>query len=181
MTLWQKIWRPLVCSAVMIGVTGCPPQKDDKATGRGTGACNEWQSAYCDLFTRCKSPNAPAVCEQARSMECKSDTVAADCATSLADAKCNSIPTGCDEKDVANPTPAVRACKNWIDAVCNVVERCNGSKADCIVLQTAQVDCSKALGVKSTMEECLSTLSQLDCGSVSSPVPVCDGVIVAPD
>jgi hypothetical protein len=181
MTLWQKIWTLVGSAAVVTGMTACPPQKDDKPTGRGTAACNEWQSAYCDLFTRCKSPNAPAVCEQARSMECKNDTVAADCATSLADAKCNSIPTGCDEQDIANPAPAVRACKNWIDAVCNVVARCNGSKADCIVLQTAQVDCSKALGVKSTMEECLSTLAELDCGSVSSPVPVCDGVIVAPD
>jgi hypothetical protein len=113
-------------------------------------------------------------------MACKSDTAAADCATSLPSAKCSAIPAGCDETDLADPAPAVRACKSWIDAVCSVVERCNGSKADCVILQTARVDCSKALGVKATMDQCLSALEALDCSQVNDPLPVCNGVIVAP-
>jgi len=173
-----------VALATTNGLAACKGSSSDqvaKKAGRGTAACHEWQRAICDFSARCGSA-AQANCEdQAASITCKSDDLATSCAAEFDKASCNPVPVSvvsCDFSQVADPAPAVKACNDYVLAVCNVGARCNGPPIDTCVADTAtQLDCSKAIGVDLSFEQCLTDLKALTCGA-NLPAS-CNGAIKA--
>src|SRR5262249_30632209 len=95
--------------------------------GRGTAACNQWQTAICGWVTRCGAPLGTACAEQADAISCISDQKAQDCATALNGAGCTAPPAGCDLSDLADPAPAITACNQFTDELCAFEVRCDST------------------------------------------------------
>ena len=165
----------LACSSSSSGGAGGPK-------GRGTPACNQWQTAVCAFASKCNPSFAPMCQDQANGIACISDMKATDCATALNAASCMMPPAGCDLKDLADPAPAMAACNQFIDEVCNAMIRCDPTvmSATCHQQTAAQIDCTKVIGVKLSFEQCISELKSLACTATMAPMSCSGALLLAP-
>jgi hypothetical protein len=168
----------LLFATVLLG--GCGPDSEDGGPEpRGTPACHKWQGAVCNWMSRCgASTEQVSTCrEQAAGITCTSDEAANACVTQLSGSSCAEPPVGCDIRDLADPTPALAACDQFVDALCSAAERCGQGKAECLADPTLQTVCVGVIGHKPTFEQCISELGTISCSASDGPA-VCDGVIL---
>jgi len=130
-------------------------------------------------MSRCSVLNATQLQEQVNGVSCISDAKAQACADAFKEAPCTGVPAGCDQFAVADPAPALAACQKFIDTDCSRAMRCTPAlTADaCQAQSAASIDCSKAVGVKLSFEQCLSELGALSCQATTGPA-VCNGALV---
>jgi hypothetical protein len=170
-------WSSGLCAVVAL-VFACSDDPGNAApAGRGSAACNEWQSAYCGLVTKCQG--AAAACDQVKGFYCKSDTEAGRCASLLGVATCNAgPPAGCSITDIADPVPAQKSCADMQKALCERNEECQAGTRDACLAQVNDVlDCTKAIGITLAFEQCLVETAKISCTSPATP-PICKGVVV---
>ncbi len=107
---------------------------------------------------------------------------ATDCATALNAASCMMPPAGCDLKDLADPAPAMAACNQFIDEVCNAMIRCDPTvmSATCHQQTAAQIDCTKVIGAKLSFEQCISDLKSIACTATTAPMSCSGALLLAP-
>ena len=158
------VWRRLVAGILASALVACQ-QGDTSPKGRGTAACNDWQTAFCDYSKRCTPSTADDDCIAARAVTCSSDSVATGCVSPLSSATCGTIPTGCGEADVADRAVATQLCNDWITGLCSAAVRCGGAGDACVLQLQSQVDCKAVIGVKLQLQDCLDTLQTLSCGA----------------
>jgi hypothetical protein len=147
--------------------------------GRGTPACNEWQTAIVSWASKCGTSTA-SLQDQALGITCSSDQTALDCATAFNAAACTALPPGCQLRDLADPAPAAAACQQFIDETCTATVRCDPSTTSDLCHQQAstKVDCTKAIGVKLSFEQCISELKAISCQASMTPAS-CTGALVS--
>ena len=147
--------------------------------GRGTPACNQWQSAVCAWATMCNSPGATTCQEQANSISCSSDDKAQSCANLLASATCTTLPAGCDLRDLAKSAHHGQTCNQFIDAACVWNTRCDPATTTeaCHAQLLTMVDCTKVIGIKLAFEQCMTEMKALTCDATTLPA-VCNGVLL---
>jgi hypothetical protein len=169
-------WSALVLAAGC----GSSSSTDTPVKGRGTLACNAWQTAICDWASKCSAPNAAACVDQANGVTCISDEKAQSCATAIAATGCTSVPAGCNLPDLPDPAPAQAACQKFVDTACSATMRCNStiSADSCQQQIKAALDCTQVNSVKLTFEQCISELTTLSCDASESPA-ICKGVLVS--
>jgi hypothetical protein len=177
--LWMANRGALVLAALALACSSSSSGGAAGPKGRGTPACNQWQIAVCAFASKCNPPFAPMCQDQANAIACTSDMKATDCATALNAASCTAPPTGCDLKDLADPAPAMAACNQFIDEVCNAQIRCDPTvtSAACHQQLATQVDCTKMIGVKLTFEQCISDLKSVACTATMAPAS-CSGALL---
>jgi hypothetical protein len=165
----------LACSSSSSGPGGGAGPK-----GRGSPACNQWQTAVCAWATKCGSPIGASCQDQANSITCTSDDKAQTCANTLNNAACTSPPVGCDLRDLADPAPAVAACNQFVDEVCAWSVRCDPSTTaeSCRAQLMTTVDCTKVIGFKLGFEQCMTETKALACTATTLPM-VCSGVLIS--
>jgi hypothetical protein len=154
--------------------TGTPPK------GRGTAACNAWQTAICSWAARCGSPTAAECQDQADAISCISDQKATDCANAFNAASCAAPPANCDIKDLPDPAPALAACHQFLDELCAAQVRCEPTTTadQCHQVVDAKTDCTKMIGVKLSFEQCISDIKALSCTATASP-DSCKGALLS--
>jgi hypothetical protein len=161
--------------AVLTLSLGCGDDNKGGTKGRGTAACNSWQSAYCSFATKC---GATKLCDQVTAFACKSDAVATECANKLKAATCEAPPANCDALDMADPTPAKKACEDFEAAFCQRVDQCvSGTRDTCLDSTKTMLDCTKALGVTLQYEQCMADVPKMACEKLDSP-PSCTGIVL---
>lgn len=169
----------LLVSGVL--VVGCSSSSsDDAPKGRGSAACQKWQSTLCGWAKKCGVSAAQvAQCnEQARGVTCKSDELANSCTATLQSDSCSTAAVGCDIRDLADPAAAETACAGYLDAVCTSVERCGGAtKADCLADPALAAVCPGAIAYTLDYEACLSQIKTVSCTAETLPA-ICTGVIL---
>lgn len=146
--------------------------------GRGTPACNQWQSAVCEWITKCQVSGAATTCEQLKGIACKSDAEAQRCATAVASASCTSPPANCNIADLADPVPAKKACEDFQAAACQRNEECQpGTRDACLEQIKGTLDCSVVIGVALAYEQCMTEIKTVACTSTTGP-DSCKGVLL---
>jgi hypothetical protein len=81
---------------------------------------------------------------------------------------------------MADPAPAIAACKKFAQAICDTGVRCGGAAStDCASSFETQLECNggKMLGVKLTFDTCLADLKVADCASPAPPMS-CNDVLL---
>lgn len=117
------------------------------------------------------------------SINCTGDDVAEDCATVMQGLSCEAaVPAQCSLDLVADLPWAQAGCADFLDAYCTAADRCGyAAKADCRVnLQGSgegQIDCTRALGLKPRLGECLTALETHRCDAADLP-PACVDVVL---
>jgi hypothetical protein len=166
--------------AALLLVAMCLRCGDDdgakQPAGRGTPKCNEWQSAVCGWVARCQGP--AILCDQVRSITCKSDSEAQRCASGLAAASCSEPPAQCDVGNIADPAPAKKACEDFLGAFCQRSEECQaGSRDTCLDQLKTTLDCSRAIGVNLAFDRCMTDIPKTTCAAMNLP-PACQQVLL---
>jgi hypothetical protein len=176
--------RGLVCTLGIWGLVlpACGNGDDGndnqgETAGRGSAACNKWQSALCGWASRCQSGSAVQLCNQAKGITCQNNAAAEACSSSLASSACTEFPTGCQPLDQANPAPAQAACNGFLEAVCRRQDECMpGSFDSCLTQLRGMVNCSLAVGFQLGYEECLAQIGALACDASDLPA-ICEDVL----
>ncbi len=168
----------LFCVAIVLSCSGegvpvsVQPVDEEDYVGRGSEACQSWQSAVCDRVERCEtSEPAGRDCEvHYGSFVCRSDEIAQECADAYADAGCSDPPEECGIAEVVNPKPAVEGCLALLEAYCRNFVACELPRAatqeDCLEAYGENFICDNAVGLYPWFEECLDRVPQLPCGEV---------------
>lgn len=170
----------IILASMMALACSSPSPSSNPPKGRGSPACNQWQTAICGWASKCGSPSAATCQDQANSIACISDQKAQDCANAFNSAACTSLPAGCDLRDLADPAPARMACQQFLDELCVAAMRCNPTTtaAQCDQQFASMINCTNAIGVKLTFEQCIADIKVLSCQATSSP-PACTGALVS--
>jgi hypothetical protein len=163
----------VACSSTSSG-NGTPPK------GRGTAACNGWQTAICSWASRCGSPTAAECQDQANAVSCISDQKANDCANAFNTASCAGPPSSCDIKDLADPAPAMASCQQFLDELCAAQVRCDPTVTaeQCHQVIDPKTDCSRMIGVKLSFEQCIADIRALQCTATAAPAS-CMGALLS--
>jgi hypothetical protein len=172
-------WIALVMACSDSPGTAAPDAHSDvQSSGRGTAACNEWQSAYCGLLVKCQSPEASALCEQVKAFSCKSDADAKQCADLINATGCAQPPAVCDIAGIADPAPAKKMCEDFNTAFCKRMDECDpGTFMTCQTSVNTNLDCNKVLGVTLAYEACMIEIPKIACTAMELPA-VCKGVLL---
>lgn len=161
-------------------VTSTPtPAAATPMTARGEPAesgCAAWRSASCSYFSRCGKAGASCA-EQFGAIQCRSETESELCAAQLRNAKCGAAPSECQPGVIANSVSAVAGCHQYVDAACASAAHCgfDSSTADCLAMEP--LDCSRAVGIIASFDQCLGDLKSVSCQSWVPP-DACKGVVV---
>jgi hypothetical protein len=159
-------------------VMACSDSPSAATPGRGSAACNEWQSAYCGFAMKCQVSSANALCDQVKAIVCKSDTEAKQCADVLNGASCTQFPATCDVGTIADPAPAKKACEDFNAALCKRFDECDpGSLATCLEQANMTLPCDKVIGVTMAFEACMSEIPKIVCANPALP-DVCRQVLL---
>jgi hypothetical protein len=171
--------RALSVVTLVLAASGCSgSSNDDDDDGNGDGAaCQQWQVAICDFVEGC-GVDATTCRAQAPAISCLSEAEAQRCSGEFATATCSAPPTGCDVTDIADPAPAVEKCNGFIEALCNRSEECEaGTHDDCVVSGNMSLDCSTAIGIKQSYDQCITDIATLACDAANAPAS-CQGVVL---
>jgi hypothetical protein len=155
------------------GGTGTTP-----GGGRGSTACQRWQTAACKFVVGCGLLSQSRCDENYKGIACKSDAQASDCAVKFGSATCASAPAACDISDLVDTAPAIASCNQYLDAICKTTTRCSPTTTAtaCHAEVAAQVDCSKAAGLSTSFDTCLRELDTASCTAQAQP-DSCDRAI----
>ena len=156
-----------------------PPAPITWDDGRGSAACHSWQEAICTWAQKCGAMDQATCVEQAKSITCKTDALATQCAQTLNTLACVN-PTGCDFLAMADPAPAVQACNQFMSALCSKGATCPGGQPvdQCVASLAASLNCNAAVGYTLGYEKCMADVQAINCANASFPAS-CDGVIKA--
>ena len=148
---------------------------ETRSMGRGSAACQAWQSAFCQWTGKC---GGGVTCEQIKGLDCKSDAEAQRCATSLSTQACTDALPTCEIADLVDPGPGVTACQQFNAAFCTRQNECNPGYYE-ICMQQAKRDrnCAEFIGRTLAFEQCIDELRTMTCGSGGAP-KVCTGVLL---
>jgi hypothetical protein len=175
MTTKTAVARPIALAWIAL-VMACSDDPTPAATGRGSSACNEWQSAYCGLVVKCQG--ASSLCDQVKGISCMSDTAAKHCADAINAAQCAPPPAGCDVGEIADRAPAKKACEDFQNAFCKRLDECQpGSLATCLDEVKMSLSCDTVIGVSLGFEACMTEIPKIVCTTPSLP-DVCKGVLL---
>jgi len=142
---------------------------------RGTPECQRWHAAICAWASECGTMTHCECVDQASAISCASEAEATRCAEGLESLACSSPPSGCDLTDIADRAPARAACERYIATVC-ARQDCTGvDPATCAADGALELDCSTAVGVTPSFEQCITELETLACTADPSS---CDGVLL---
>ena len=171
-----KRWSGALFAVLALG-SGCGDDSGNSGPpGRGSAACNQWQSAYCGLVSKCQG--AAQACDQVKGIYCKSDAEAQRCANALGSATCSGPPAGCDVLDIADGAPAQKACTDMQTAVCQRNDECQpGTRDACLTQINDVLNCSKAIGITLAFEQCLVETAKISCTNPTTPL-ICKGVVL---
>jgi hypothetical protein len=184
----------LVCGAVAYGCSAGGGGNGTGGTGGsgsgGTGStgytvptpsttCQSFDQAFCAYDAKCNPTDTG--CDQTV-LFCSSDSAAQACATALGTAACGTSPTEC--QNAIDPQPAVDFCDALVQELCAIDIQCGdagGTLQDCVTsLEGSQgLDCSQAIAIGKTAQQCLSDVNSAGCSAVgSSPPASCTGVLL---
>ena len=121
----------------------------------------------CDyLADRCQQMTRAECDDTFQSMFCKDDATMKACTAALASAACDPLPAAC--KSVADPQPAIDWCESFVDVYCTRFEACKmGTKASCISASASALDCSLAVGIGPTADDCMAALPKTPCDQMA--------------
>lgn len=148
-----------------------------RPTGRGSTACQDWQRAFCDLAAvECASTTEAKCVDTYYSITCNSDEKAQACATALDNATCaTGLPAGCNIPDLADPAPAIKACNDLLDTLCNKENECGAATVDaCKTKLSADLNCATAIGYTPGYDTCMTELPKLSCSAADLPASCTD-------
>jgi hypothetical protein len=158
------------------GSTPCVPP----AFERGTESCQRWHAALCAWASTCGTLDECDCLDQASAISCLSDSAATNCSTRLEALDCSVPPIGCDLTDLADPEPAEAACVLFIERICDSQERCSGTDpVACAEEASTLIDCTQAVGVKPSFEQCLGEIDALPCEATEIPESCAGAVLLA--
>jgi len=171
---------------LLLAASGCGGSKDDDGddpAGGGTivgggEACQAWRTSFCDLVERC-GVDATVCRQQVPAIACADESEADRCSAALDVAACDGVfPAGCDVPDIADRSAASQKCETFIDTLCGRSEECEaGSGAECSTAAATSLDCSTALGVMPSYDQCLDELAVLACTAAELPTP-CQSLVL---
>ncbi len=154
------------------------------ATGGGSYAsrrsptCKAALSSICDhMADRCMELTRAECDNQFGALFCVDDRLAA-CTGALPNADCGGLPDECS--GVGDSAPAVQFCGEFLDKLCSQAVACDpsmGTKQDCLSQAGQQIDCSSAIGVRASGDQCLSDLPNHPCMSTGLPTS-CEAVLL---
>jgi hypothetical protein len=165
-------------SAVGLGAVACGPDVDDggkdscppPAGERGTPECKRYHAALCEWVEQCGTISKCECVDQASAITCISDAQATSCADTIGAASCSTPPIGCDLTDLADTSVAQAACEQYIAAVCAHDVACGASDPmTCIAEARMVVDCTLAVGVKPSFDQCIPDIEALACTANDIP------------
>jgi hypothetical protein len=138
--------------------------------------CQGWRSTSCEYATRCGTAT-PRCAAQFAAIQCRSESSAEACAYQLHAAYCDELPPACDAMQIADNSAAIEGCQQYRQATCASAVKCGYAKSleECLAKPT--LDCTKAVGLSASFQQCLSALANVDCLSWLPPES-CVGTII---
>src|SRR5690606_21366341 len=108
---------------------------------------------------------------------CKSDQVMNQCIAALSSSACDDLPDACN--GVADAAPAIVWCEQFITTYCSKFAGCDfATQAECRESVEEGLDCSLAIGVAPSGDQCLAVLEGQSCGELLDGLPPsCEGVV----
>jgi hypothetical protein len=174
--------RILAIGLLGLTITGCSSSSSGGGGGTGTGVssvCAAWQDRMCDFAAdQCGVLDRAECDDDYQSIHCKSDAAAQACLDQLDGADCTSSLSACTFEAVADPAPAIAACKTFVTEICKRSVACGAStdQATCEAEAQTQIDCDRALGVSPDFDTCVEAIRSMDCNAEALPDP-CVGAI----
>ena len=176
---------------LLLATAGCKDDKENSEEsgledyeGRGTEACQEWQYSLCEFMAeKCGlSSEDRSLCEeQYGSFECLSDETALECVDAFQTAEtCDeALYSQCDWESIADPQPAIDGCDALNETQCERWIGCDSTSTmeTCLAEMTETLDCSTAVGLSASYEECMDAIETWACTDTAPSV--CTGVILA--
>jgi hypothetical protein len=169
----RELW-----SALAVALVACGGGRQTPDEGRGTAACRIWQDSVCDWATRCDALTREDCDSQFQGVTCRSDDMANQCSQAFDSATCTSLPSNCGLDEVADPTPAAKACDDLTTTICKRSVKCGVFTSEDECLSQEKVDCSLSVAFTLDYEECIDRVDKLDCDVLVLP-KICDSVIIA--
>jgi hypothetical protein len=170
----RELW-----GACIVALVACGGGRETPTEGRGTAACRIWQDSVCDWATRCEAAITREDCDaQFQGVTCRSDDVANRCSDQFEEAACQRLPSNCSMDQVADPTPAAKACAKLTSLICEHSVSCGVSTSVEACLQESKIDCSRSIAYTLDYEKCISDVKKLGCDVIVVP-EICDSVIIA--
>lgn len=140
--------------------------------------CQSFNQAFCAYDAKCFPQDTG--CTQ-QEFFCTNDTAAQTCTAALSSATCTgSIPTQC--QGTLNAQPAIDFCNALAQSFCNIELKCGDAgltmQACESQVEGAQVlNCSSAIAVSKTANQCLSDLSGAGCSALKTAPSSCKQVV----
>lgn len=140
--------------------------------------CQSVQNAACDRAQRCGAIDRATCLADLRTTYCTSDEAARSCADTVSSLACTSA-APCLEQIFDRERPQAE-CNQFIEAVCDWTVRCDSTttRDACLTEVRETVDCTRAVGVGLTRDECFDALEEISCEATSLP-SACLGLIKA--
>jgi hypothetical protein len=171
----RELW-----GAIAVALVACGGGRETPDEGRGTAACRIWQDSVCDWADRCEALTRDACDEQFQGVICRSDDMANTCSREFDAANCQTVPPRCGLDEVADPTPAAKACDVLTSLICKRSVKCGISASEAECLAAEPIDCSLSVAFKLDYETCVSRVEKLDCDVLVLP-DICQSVIISKD
>ncbi|MGE0320781.1 MAG: hypothetical protein AB7K71_14075 [Polyangiaceae bacterium] len=99
------------------------------------------------------------------------------CIAALSSSACDDLPDACN--GVADAAPAIAWCEQFITTYCSKFAGCDfATQAECRESVEDGLDCSLAIGVAPSGDQCLAVLEGQSCGELLDGLPPsCEGVV----
>jgi hypothetical protein len=171
----RELWGAFAVALVACGGAAARQTPEE---GRGTAACRQWQDSVCDWATRCQALDREDCDAQFQGVTCRSDEAAAKCASAFDKSGCDRTPSRCGLSEIADPTPAERACDELTETFCRRSVECGISATEDDCLDREEVDCSRSVAYRLEYESCLDQIEEIECQIVRLP-QICEAVIIS--
>jgi hypothetical protein len=166
--------------AIAVALVACGGGRETPTEGRGTAACRIWQDSVCDWADRCEALTRDDCDEQFQGVVCRSDDMANKCTREFDGASCQTVPPRCGLDEVADPTPATKACAALTSLICKRSVKCGVATSESECLAAEPIDCSLSVAIKLDYETCIDRVEKLDCDVLVLP-DICQSVIISKD
>ena len=138
--------------------------------------CQGWRTSSCAYATRCGTAT-PRCAAQYEAIQCRSETSAEACAYQLHAAQCDELPPACGPMQIADNSAAIEGCQQFRQASCASAASCGYAKSVDECLAKPTLDCTKAIGLSASFQQCLRELASVECLSWLPPES-CVGAII---
>ena len=188
MGTYRTTLKPLLALCIL-GLGACASDRDaapgdsprGEATKTRSEACLAWQNARCVYkVDKCHLGNRQYCDSIYTTLFCRSDSAVSACTEALKTASCDKLPDVCI--GVTGPEPAIAYCNEFVDAVCSKGEECGKrAKSDCVAEAAEKLHCSKAIGAKPSIEQCITEVRGATCDQISAMPESCKHVLKTSD